>query len=327
MEPKTKQYLLITVVGVSLYAALTNFTVILEFAGKILNIVLPIIVGGILALFLNVPVSGIEKRLKKHFQNARKQPSGKTIHILSFVLTVMLILLVLVLVLSLLIPEIVQSSRRLYTQIEDSIPGWIAYLDGHNIDIPWLEELLANIDLTSVSKHLSSGVDILLENAVNALSSTVSMVTTTAFALIISIYLTIAKTQVCGHVRKAVCAYLKPTWANALLHFSRTFCKSFTNFLTGQCSEAVILGTLMFLAFSLFRLPYGSLVGVLTAVCAIIPYVGAFISCSVSVFLVLLIAPRLAIRCLVRFPKGRDSLCHAECVASRAQFGSVRGFQ
>ena len=56
---------------------------------------------------------------------------------------------------------------------------------------------------------------------------------------------------------------------------------------------------MMFLAFTIFRLPYGSLVGVLTAICAIIPYVGAFISCSVSVFLVIIIDPMLAVRCLI----------------------------
>ena len=55
----------------------------------------------------------------------------------------------------------------------------------------------------------------------------------------------------------------------------------------------------MSLAFSLFRIPYGSLVGMLTAICAIIPYVGALISCVVSVFLVLLVDPVLAVRCLI----------------------------
>lgn len=49
----------------------------------------------------------------------------------------------------------------------------------------------------------------------------------------------------------------------------------------------------------IFKLPYGSLIGVLTAVCAIIPYIGAFISGGVSVFLALLIEPSLAVRCLV----------------------------
>lgn len=53
----------------------------------------------------------------------------------------------------------------------------------------------------------------------------------------------------------------------------------------------------MFAAFKVFHLPYASLVGVLTAVCAIIPYVGAFISCGVSIFLTVLLDPALIIRC------------------------------
>ena len=55
----------------------------------------------------------------------------------------------------------------------------------------------------------------------------------------------------------------------------------------------------MFVAFTIFKLPYGSLVGVLTAVCAIIPYVGAFLSGAVSVVLAFLISPALAVRCLI----------------------------
>lgn len=92
---------------------------------------------------------------------------------------------------------------------------------------------------------------------------------------------------------------MKPAWAENVLHISRTFSRCFANFLSGQCAEAVILGILMFVAFTIFRLPYGSLVGVLTAVCAIIPYVGAFVSGAVSVVLALLISPALAVRCLI----------------------------
>jgi hypothetical protein len=70
--------------------------------------------------------------------------------------------------------------------------------------------------------------------------------------------------------------------------------------LAGAYSGALVpVGVLMALAFSVFKIPYGSLVGVLTAICAIIPYVGALISCVVSVFLVLLVDPVLAVRCLI----------------------------
>lgn len=205
----------------------------------------------------------------------------------------------LILVLTLLVPEIVRSSQRLYAQIEVSIPRWLAYLEEQDMDDGWLEELLAGVDLEQIIQNISGSIDALLVNVASALSSTVSIVVTAAFAVIISIYATLGKEQICRHAGKLVCAYLKPSWAENVLHFSRTFSRSFAKFLSGQCSEAVILGTLMFLAFTVFKLPYGSLAGVLTAVCAIIPYVGAFISGAVSVVLTLLIDPSLAIRCLI----------------------------
>lgn len=299
MEAKTKQYLLVTVIGVSLFAALMNLPVVLAFAGKIISLILPVIVGAILALFINVPLSGIEKRLKRLFDKGRKKPSDKQLHIISFILTILCILFVLILVLTLLIPEIVRSSQRLYIQLEAKIPEWLVYLESHNVNARWLEELLADIDLEHIMQNISGSIDSFLMNIANVLSSTISNVIMAAFSIVISIYMILGKERVCRHARKLISAYIKPAWAEKIFHISQTFSKSFAKFLSGQCSEALILGTLMFLAFTIFKLPYGSLVGVLTAVCAIIPYVGAFISGAVSVILTLLIDPALALRCLI----------------------------
>ncbi len=299
METKTKHYLLITVIGVSLFAALMNLSAVLTFVGELIGLVLPIIAGAILALFINVPLSGIEKRLKKFFNNTKKRPSDKQLHTLSFIITLLCILLVLVLVLTLLIPEVVRSSQRLYVQLEDKIPQWLVYLENHNISAKWLEELLVDIDLEKVMQSISGSIDFLLLNVANVLSSTVNIAIIASFAVIISIYMTLEKEQICRHTKKLIGAYVKPAWAESIFHVSQIFSRSFAKFLSGQCSEAVILGTLMFLAFTIFKLPYGSLAGVLTAVCAIIPYVGAFISGAVSVILTLLIDPTLAIRCLI----------------------------
>ncbi len=148
-------------------------------------------------------------------------------------------------------------------------------------------------------QSIGSGANLFFEGVMSTVSSAASVVVTTSFGLIIGIYLTLGKEQVCRHARKLIYAYLKPVWADNILHISQTFNRTFANFLSGQCAEAVILGILMFLAFSIFKLPYGSLVGVLTAVCAIIPYIGAFMSGAVSVILALLISPALAVRCLI----------------------------
>lgn len=297
MENRTKQALIVTAAGVTLLAALMNFSSILAFAGQIVNLVLPVIVGGILALFINVPVIGVEKRLKRLFSRWKKRPPDKLVTVISFVLTLICVILVLILALTLLIPELVRSCQSLYAQIEAAIPRWIEYLK--NADIGWLRDWVSGFDWDKIMETFYKGFETIASNAVGAVSATANTIVTAAFALIISVYMSLEREMLRRHSVKLVRAYLKPAQADGILNFCRLFRQSFANFLTGQCAEAVILGILMALAFTIFRIPYGSLAGVVTAICALIPYVGAFISCCISVFLVFLIDPMLALRCLI----------------------------
>ena len=186
MEPKTKQYLLVTIVGVTLFVALLRLSAVLAFAAKLIDLVLPILAGGILALFINVPMTGLEKRLKSLFRKAKKQPSAKAIHLLSFFITLLGVALVLVLALTLLIPELVQSFHSLYVQIEANIPRWTAYLSAQNTDMGWLMSWLEGINWEQLLHKITAGIDTVLVNAVGAVSATVNIVVTASFALIIS---------------------------------------------------------------------------------------------------------------------------------------------
>ena len=299
MTAKTKENLIVTVCGVTLFAVLFHLSSVLDFLSRVFLLIRPSVVGAILAIFIHVPVNGIEKRLTRLPQGLKKKPSAKLLHIVSFVLALLCILLVLVLVLTLLIPELVHSAQSLYAQIKERLPQWLMYLDSFGIHPEGLEQFLAGLNLDQILPNFSQQIDTILVNIASTLSSTVILAVTIGFALIISFYITLSKERLCRHARILVYAYWRQEWAEKLLRFGRMFTRSFSQFLSGQCLEAVILGTLMFLAFAVFRLPYGSLVGLLTAVCAIIPYVGAFLSCSVSVLLTLLIQPAAALRCLI----------------------------
>lgn len=301
MEKRTKQNLIVTVAGVCLFAALMNFPAIIGFGGKIVRLILPIIVGGILALFINVPMSGIEKRIGSFARKRNKKLSDKSCRMISFLLTLFCVLLVLTFVLTLVVPEIARSVQSLYLLMEARIPEWLACLDSNHVDAQWLKGLLAEIDIDveQMTQGISDGIDMVLEETFQTLRSAVSTVVTAAFGLIIAVYMISGKERLRRHSCRLAYAYLKPELAERTIGFCRAFGRSFANFLSGQCGEAVILGMLMFIAFLVFRLPYASLVGVLTAVCAIIPYVGAFISCGVSVFLTLLASPAMAVKCVI----------------------------
>lgn len=302
MSSNTKKALFVTITGVVLFAALMNFSAVTSYANKLINLILPVIVGAIIALFLIVPMNGIQKRLEKLFSRTKRPPSKKFLCVMSFIITLICVAVVLAVVLVLLIPEITNSVKTLYTQIEARIKE----LSRQHFDIKWVEDLVKKINFkaildnfTEIVNKLTTGADFIFVNVLNVFSSTINILVTALFAIIIAAYAALEKSSIARHGKILVCAYLKPQWAKGVLKFFSRFADIFSKFLFGQCSEALILGVLIFITFTIFKMPYAILISVLTAVCALIPYVGAFISCAISVFLTLLVAPDKALYCLI----------------------------
>ena len=73
----------------------------------------------------------------------------------------------------------------------------------------------------------------------------------------------------------------------------------FHKFIVGQCTEAVILGSLCMVGMLVLRLPYAPMIGALVAFTALIPIVGAFIGAGVGAFLILMVSPSKAVIFLV----------------------------
>ncbi len=299
MDKKTKNTLYIIAFGVILFAVAMNFSDILPLLGKVVSLVMPVIVGGIIAIFINVPVSAIKNNLKKLFKKAKREPSENAYQILSFILTVIIAALVVFVVFTMVIPAISESVKSLYYQIQERIPVILEYLKSHDIDYKWFEETIAGINLDNIIKRISDTLGTVIGGVANAVSSTINVAATTVFSIIIAIYATLDKNRVVRHTKTLVNSYVREDIARKTIKFSQVFARTFSKFLSGQCTEAVILGLLMFIVFMVFRLPYAPLVGALTAFCAIIPYIGAFISCTVSTLLIALVSPVIAIKALI----------------------------
>ncbi len=299
MKGGVKESALLVAFGVCLFVALSNLSMVLGFLARIIQLLLPIINGLILAIFINVPVVGIRRRLDRLFGRMKKPLSRKLVHGISVGVALVFILLVLALVLVLFLPKLIRSVQSIYEKTKVNIPQWLVFLKTHDLNATWLEAFLASLNMDTVMQTISDSMNKVFAHTKSILSSTLDISMTAIFATIVCVYALLGKERLCRHAHKMVCAYLEPKWAGRILRFTTMFSTSFSSFLTGQCAEAVILGTLMGVAFTIFKVPYASIIAVLTAVCAIIPYAGAFISGSVSVILTLLVDPAAVLRCLV----------------------------
>ena len=102
-------------------------------------------------------------------------------------------------------------------------------------------------------------------------------------------------------IRKVFFAFLPKEKADVFFKVCSLTYRTFANFLTGQCLEAVILGCMFVVILSILRMPYALLIGVLIAFTALIPIFGAFIGCAVGSFLIFMVNPKQAILFIIVF--------------------------
>ena len=83
--------------------------------------------------------------------------------------------------------------------------------------------------------------------------------------------------------------------AQRVLHIVTLTKQTFTNFVTGQLTEAVIIGVLCFLGMLILGIPYAGAVSAFVAATALIPVFGAWIGGGLGTFLILLADPVKAV--------------------------------
>ncbi|MCD8391517.1 MAG: AI-2E family transporter, partial [Firmicutes bacterium] len=291
MNKRFKHTLWAVAFGVALFAALNNLNVIISAAFEILKIFRAVIIGAVIAFILNVPVTKFSNQFNKIFLKFGKKPKSGTVTAMSVCATVLCILAVIALVAVVLIPQLVESVSLAVSAVRGQIPVWMELLKEYGIDSQWITDALSklqNLNVADIIKNSFTGVTSTL---ISTISSTASIAKDAVVAVVIAFYLLMCKEKLCSQFAKLSEAYLPEKISRPLYKVARLTSATYSNFFCGQCVEAVILGVLMFLAFSVFRLPYAGLVGVLTAVMSFIPYVGSFLSCAVAAALIFITNP------------------------------------
>ena len=285
---------------IAILVALWNFKTVLEVFGFFWGIIFPFVLGGAIAFIINVPMSFIEKKLFKNKAKKKARP-------VSLLLTLVFVVGILVLVLFVLIPQLGETFTSLGRTIAAFIPRmqeWIGSFTHDNTEImKWVNQVEFNPD-KMIEWGLSlvgSGADSVMNTTVAAVGSIISGLTTFFIAFSFAIYILFQKEKLHIQMRKVIYAFLKKEKAEAVLSVCSLTYKTFFNFLTGQCMEAVILGSMFVIVMSLFKMPYALLTGIIISITALIPIFGGFIGCGLGCFMIFMVNPKQAILFLILF--------------------------
>ena len=292
---KRKEAYLLVAFGVALYAGLMNLDKVWGALGWLGSLLTPILAGLLAAFVLSVPMNGFEKLLRRRMPKARQA----LLDGLSLGLTLLVIAAVLALALRLAVPELARSLGSIAGEVRARWPQWARKLSELGLDTGAVTDWFAANDWRTLLEKALTGAGSLIGGIVTVASSTVSVAVNAVFALVIMFYVLLGKRDLGRQCRKLLYATLREKAADRVCAVAALTHDTYARFLSGQCVEVVILGSLIFAAFSVFRIPYAALTAVLTAVLAFIPYVGAFSSCAIGALLTLLAEPEKTILCII----------------------------
>ena len=281
-----------------LILAIQNFGVVLMLLGRLWKVIQPLTLGAVIAYILNILMKRLEKLYFPKSQNTviRKSKRGVCI-----ALSMLLVVGILGLVVGLVVPELV----RAFAVIAEAVPVFVekltAWLMTYSDQFPLIEEYINGLEINwqqlarNVMTYVTSGVGGIFNSAISVVSIIAGGVVNFAIALIVAIYILFGKERLGAQAKVLLTAYLQEGRKDRVLKILGVADDTFSSFIVGQCTEAVILGSLCTIGMWILQFPYAPMTGAFIGVTALIPVAGAYIGAGVGAFMILTVDPMKAL--------------------------------
>ena len=292
-----KRILLIITFTVLLIWAIYNHKLLFKYIGELYSLISPFVIGLCIAYVVNVIMRPIERLWMKLLSKCKGKWVEKMKRPICLLLSILLVIGIILAVIFIIMPELSDSVSSLVSMVPSYVSEveswWEALalrLDKYGVELPQF-----SFDTDKFIQILKDGGTAVLNTTLSATTSIVTAVINIVLALAFSIYVLAQKETLKRQSKKVLAKLMKPEKMQKLLDMLDLINRTFTNFITGQLTEAVIIGVLCFIGMSIFRMPYAPAISVLVGFTALIPVLGAFIGTAIGAFLILLVKPIQAV--------------------------------
>lgn len=298
-------FLMLYAAGVILLLMYSN--VLFSAIGIGIKILSPIIIGGAIAFILNIPMNIIENKLFKRWNGKISKVLKRPI---SMILAILFVLAVIILVLWAVVPQFRETLITLGKKVPEFWDETLVWINSLTSDYPELKKLSSQLEsfsfdwgsiTSTVGGFLTNGVGTVVSSTLTVAGNIVSGVTTGFIAFIFSIYILGQKECLQRQAVNILDAYTKEKMSSRVKEVFRRLHTNFTNFICGQCLEAVIIALLFIVFLTIFQMPYVMMISTLIAFTSLLPIIGGFIGCGLGAFMIFIDDPMKALWFLVLF--------------------------
>jgi len=217
------------------------------------------------------------------------------------------IFLTIVLVFWVVIPQLSETIVKLGQDAMEFWPTAQEWIVAFFREIPEIQEWILSIEfdfqsiIDPILNFIKVGAGSILGSTVNVAKVIIEYATNLVIGFVFSVYILLQKDTLRIQIKKVLYAFLQKEWVEKIINVATLTQNTFSGFISGQCLEAAILGTLFFIVLGIFGFPYALLIGVLIGFTALVPIIGAFVGCIVGAFLILIENPTQAFLFIIIF--------------------------
>ena len=297
MKKRLFYSMILVAFAIILYLGLSNTEVIAKILKGFFAIIFPLILGLCIAFIVNVFMRILEKFWMFIFRKAKKDTHLKAKRPVCLVLSILVFIGLIFALIFMLVPQLVETTKTLIEDMPEYISNFNKWWSGvvdfaakYGATIP---EISFNGDKASefFGKFINDNKNAIFDTTIGITTSVATGIVDAVLGISFSIYILAEKEKFVRWCKKISYAYLKEEKADTLVKYAKLTNQTFTNFITGQFIEAIIIGVLCFIGMSIFRMPYASIISVLVGATALIPVLGAYLGTGVGAFLILLVNP------------------------------------
>ena len=280
--------------GVILYAVVMNLNRVSSALSWLLGVFSSILIGLVAALILDVPMHGFERIFAR--MDRRGRTSEKLRRAISLLLSVVAVPLVLFVLLRFIVPQFINAVTNVVTIVQANEDRIVEFFGQIGIEAEFI-----TAKLSELGDWIRANLTTIFGTAFTTVTSMVSSIADVALAIILAIYILADKVNIRRQAKNTVRAFLPERASAYLIRCIRMFVTTFRTFLSLQCLEALILGALILICMLIFRVPYAVTISCMTALLALIPYVGAYLSLAIGCVLIVTISPMKALIFVIIF--------------------------
>lgn len=267
---------------IAVYKTLDSFNEILDWIRNLFSILMPFIMGVLVAYLFYIPC----KRVENFYRKRKNKLISKKARGLSILTVYLIVVIMCVLIFKFVIPNITQSIMDLINNLPSYYNNALEELDKQPEDSILskinAKEIINNIQSIDMSKFLD--MESIGEYAKGVINFA-TMIFDIFVTFIISIYILLERTEILKFAKRLCKAIFKEkSYKNIGVNFARAN-RVFFKFLSGQMIDAIVVAVLTSIAMLILGVKYAVLLGVLIGISNLIPYLGAIIGVLISIII------------------------------------------